>query len=162
MLHLKNITILRLLLTIYFFIMFSISNLLGILAGFFILFFGGYLFYGVLAAGFFENHAGTATGVHKEQVDMIYIALGCLIQAHVMVQIFSKWADKDFSIINGLKFGTCVGLIIGFGTGLIMYGTSNFSDLTGHIADGIWNIFFYGLTGVVIAIVLNKTSKKEA
>jgi len=140
--------------------MFSISKLLGVLAGFIILFFGGFVFYGILAAGFFETHSGTATGVQKEEVSMSFIALGCIIQAFAMTSIFSKWANNDYSVINGLKFGVCIGLIVGFGIGFIMYGTSNFSDLTGHIADGIWNIIFYGITGVIIALVLNKTKAK--
>jgi len=142
--------------------MFSVSNLLAILASFIILFFGGYLFYGILAAGFFESHTGSATGVHKEQVNMVFIAVGCLIQAVAMTTLFSKWANGDNSVVNGFKFGACVGLIVGFGTGLIMYGTANFLDLTAHIADGIFNIIFYGLTGIVIALVMNKTQTKEA
>ena len=142
--------------------MFSISNLLAILASFLVLFFGGYIFYGILAAGFFESHSGTATGVHKEQVDMAFIAIGCVIQAFAMTTLFSKWANGDHSVSNGFKFGAYVGLLVGFGLGFIMYGTSNLSDLTGHLADGIWSILFYGITGVVIALVLNKTSKKEA
>ncbi len=142
--------------------MFSVSNLLAILASFIILFFGGYLYYGILAAGFYESHAGSATGVQKEQVDMVFIAIGCLVEAFVMTSIYSKWANGDYTVSNGLKFGAFVGLFVGFGIGLITYATTNLSDITGHIVDGIWNIFFYGLTGVVIALVLNKTSKKEA
>jgi len=142
--------------------MFSASNLLATLASFIILFFGGYLFYGILAAGFYESHTGSATGIHKEQVNMAFIAVGCLIQAIAMTSLFSKWANGDNSIANGFKFGACVGLIVGFGKGLIMYGTANFLDLTAHIADGIFNIIFYGLTGVAIALVINKTQVKEA
>jgi uncharacterized membrane protein (DUF485 family) len=142
--------------------MLSVSNLLAILAAFIILFFGGYLFYGILAAAFFESHSGTATGVHKEQVDMTFIAIGCVIQAFAMTLLYSKWANDEHSVLNGFKFGACIGLIVGFGIGLITYGTANFLDLTAHIADGIWNILFYGLTGIVIALVINRTSKKKA
>jgi uncharacterized membrane protein (DUF485 family) len=142
--------------------MFSVSNLLAILASFIILFFGGYLYYGILAAGFYESHAGSATGIQKEQVDMTFIAIGCLFEAFVMTTLYSKWANGDYTVSNGFKFGAFLGLFVGFGIGLITYGTTNYSDLTGHIADGIFNIFFFGLTGIVIALVLNKTSKKEA
>jgi len=141
--------------------MFSVSNLLAILASFIILFFGGYIYYGILAAGFYESHAGSATGVQKEQVDMTFIAIACLVEAFVMTSIYSKWTNGDYTVSSGFKFGAFVGLFVGFGIGFITYATTNLSDITGHIVDGIWNIFFYGLTGVVIALVLNKTSKKE-
>ena len=70
-----------------------VSNLLAIVAGFVIIFFGNYLFYGVLAAGFFESHMGSATGVQKEEVSMAFIALGCLVQAYVLATLYSKWAN---------------------------------------------------------------------
>lgn len=43
-----------------------------------------------------------------------------------------------------------------------MYGTSNYLDLTVHIVDGIFNIIFYSITSVTIALVLKKTQVKEA
>ena len=141
--------------------MFSVNNLLAILAGFIVLFFGGYLFYGVLAAGFYDDHLGSATGINKEEVNLTFIALGCLIQAVVLTLLYSKWVNGKHSVSNGLQFGSSIGLIIGFGIGLIMYGTSNFLDLTAHIIDGFFNIIFYALTGLAIAFVLKKTQVKD-
>ena len=49
----------------------SLPNIVAIVASFLVLFFLNYVFYGIVAAEFFENHAGSATGVQKEEVDMI-------------------------------------------------------------------------------------------
>ena len=77
--------------------MFSKSNLLATLVGGLFLFLGGYLIWGVLTVDFFAQHAGSATGVHKESPEMVYLAIGCLLEAFFMSSIYGKWARSKKS-----------------------------------------------------------------
>ena len=140
----------------------SLPNLVAIVASFLILFFLNYFFYGVVAAEFFENHAGSATGVQKEEVDMIFIFLGTVVQAVALTLIYAKWAAGKHDPSSGARFGALAGLFAGFGMALIMYGTSNLFDLTALLVDGIWYIFLYGICGAVIALSMKKVNAKSA
>ncbi len=140
----------------------SLPHLVAIVASFVTLFFLNYLFYGVVAAEFFENHAGSATGVQKEEVDMIFIFLGTVVQAIALTLLYSKWAQGNHEISSGARFGALAGAFAGFGMTMIMYGTSNLFDLTALLVDGIWYIVLYGLCGVVIALAMKKVIAKSA
>jgi len=142
--------------------MFSKSNLLATLAAGLFNFFGGYLVWGIATADFFDQHAGSATGVMKDEPNMIYLALGCFVQAFFMSTIYSKWARGVHSAKEGFEFGALVGAFTGFGIGLLMYGVGNLSDLTGVLAEGVLEVIFTGIVGVIIALVYKATSKKEA
>ena len=141
--------------------MFSKSNLLATLATAIFLFFGGYLVWMVLTADYFAAHAGSATGVWKDPVDLVFIALGCLVQAFFLSTIYSKWARGIHSVKEGLEFGALVGAFTGFGIGLLWYGSSNLSaDLTSVLVEGVIEVIFYGIAGVIIAVVYKATASK--
>ncbi len=140
----------------------SLPNLVAIVASFLILFFLNYLFYGVVAAEFFENHKGSATGVQKEQVEMIFIFLGTVVQAIALTLLYVKWSQGNHDISNGARFGALAGIFAGFGMTLIMYGTSNLFDMTALLVDGIWYIFLYGVCGAVIALSMKKVNARSA
>jgi len=99
--------------------MFSKSNILSIISSFLILFLGGWLFYGVLMASFFNAHLSVTTNLLKEP-DMLFIA---------------------------------------FGIGLINLGTINTTDQLATLVDGVWNIIFYAIVGLAIALVFKNTDK---
>ena len=139
--------------------MFSKSNLLASLAGGLIMFFGGYLVWGILMADFFASHAGSATGVSKDTPDFVFLAIACLLEAFFMTAIYSKWSGGVHSGSAGFKFGALVGALIGFGEMFIQYATSNLSDLTGSLAGGVLNVIFMGIVGAIIALVYKATSK---
>ena len=50
--------------------------LVGSLVGGIVLFFLGYAIFGVLLAGFFEANRGSATGVNRESIDFVVLAIG--------------------------------------------------------------------------------------
>jgi hypothetical protein len=52
-------------------------------------------------------------------------------------------------------------MIIGLGMGLIWLGTSNFMDTTGHVAEAVVDIIYYGIAGVVISLVYKAVTTKE-
>jgi hypothetical protein len=138
--------------------MFSKSNLLATLAGGIYFFIAGYLIWGVLTVDFFTAHAGTATGVMKNSPDMIFIALGCLVQALFLSTLYSKWARGVHTLKQGIEFGALVGAFLGLGLGLLWYGTSNLRDLTGVFAEAVLDIVFVAIGGAIIAVVYKATS----
>jgi magnesium-transporting ATPase (P-type) len=139
----------------------SLPNLVAIVASFVLIFFLNYVFYGVVAAEFFENHAGSATGVQKEEVDMMFIALGTFVQALALTLLYAKWSNGVHNAVTGFRFGALAGLFAGFGMTFIMYGTSNLYDFTGLIADGAWYVLLYGICGMVIAMVMAKVGARS-
>lgn len=139
--------------------MFSKSNLLATLAGFFVMYLLGWAFYGGLAEGFFTSHtilknlskppSGSAAGL---------IAIGSLIIAFTMSTLYGKWSRGHHSLQEGFKFGALLGVLIGFGIGIIIYATSNFMDSTGQLVDAVWNVIYYGIAGMAIAFVYKQTA----
>lgn len=134
--------------------MFTKSHLLGTLGGFIVLFLGGWLYYDMLAKGFYDAHTSqAATAIMRgENANILYVALGCLVQACVMATLYGKLAEKG----NGLKFGAYFGLFVGFGLGLLNYGIMDFMDMTGALVDFVWSIVFYAVIGWVIAMISDK------
>ncbi len=139
--------------------MFSKSNLLATLVGGIVMFFLGYLVWGVATADFFEEHS--VVNVMKEVPNLGLIALGNIVGAFVLSSLYSKWARGHHSMGEGFQFGAWIGVFVGVGMGLIWYATSNWMDLTGHIAEAIIDIIYYGIIGAVIALVYQKTAAKK-
>lgn len=139
----------------------SLSNLSAVVASFVLIFFLNYIFYGVVAAEFYENHSGSATGVMKQEVNMIFIALGTLVQAIALTLLYRRWAQGTHEVSSGFRFGALAGLFAGFGMMFVMYGTSNLYDLTAFAVDGLWYVVLYGLCGALIALSMKKVGAKS-
>ena len=131
------------------------KRILASLAGCIVLFLTGWLFYGYLFSDFFDNNAGSATGVMKEDGEMLMWALvvGNLLQAYLLVYVFGKWANIN-TLMRGLTSGIILGLIIGYGFAFVGYATSNNLNLTAALVDPLIYAAMYGLAGGVIAWVL--------
>lgn len=119
-------------------------------------FMGGYLIWGILAEGFLNDHLGSALGMGKEMPEFPLLAAGCFIQAFAFSTIYGKWANGDFSMGDGLKYGALIGILIGFGNGFITHATSNFLDMTGTLINGILYVVFHTIMGLLAAIIYNK------
>jgi hypothetical protein len=133
------------------------KRIMATLAGFVVFFFMGFLLYGMLLMDFFMTNAGTATGVYREDAEMVWwaLALGNLLQAYLLVYIFGKWANIT-TFGSGLQAGAMIGLILGLGYDLTMYGTSNISNLTATLVDPLVVALMMGVTGGVIGVVLGR------
>ncbi|HCR53745.1 MAG TPA: hypothetical protein DIW27_04960 [Cytophagales bacterium] len=127
------------------------------LAGFVTLFLLGWLLYGMLLMDFFTSNSGSATGVNRSETDMIWwaLTLGNVFQAYLLVYIFSKW-DSVNSFSSGLQAGATIGLILGFGYDLLMYGTTNIMNLTATLVDPLITAVMFGITSGVIGMVIGK------
>ncbi|AWX44056.1 hypothetical protein HME9304_01056 [Flagellimonas maritima] len=138
--------------------MFSKSNLLATLAAFFTMFLLGYGIWEFLLAEFFEAH--TVKSVMNEQMNMGLIAGSNLIAAFVLSTIYGKWARGYHSVGDGFTYGAWIGVFTGFGLGLLNYAVMGLSDLTAALVNGVVEVIFYGIIGVVIALVYKNTASK--
>ena len=139
--------------------MFSKSNLLATLVGTVVMFFLGYLIWGIATVDFFDGHS--IVNVMKETPDLGLIAFSNLVAVFALSTLYGKWARGHHSIGEGFKFGAWIGVVVGIGMGLLQYGTANIMDLTGHLVEAILDIIFYGVIGAVIGFIYQKTTAKE-
>ena len=133
------------------------NRILATLVGFVVLFFLGYLFYGMLLMDFYESNSGTATGTMRDEADLIWWALilGNLLQAYFLVYIFGNWANIT-TFGGGAKAGFILGLIMGFAMNLTMYATSNMMNLTAALVDPFVAAIMMSMTGGVIGVMLGR------
>lgn len=136
--------------------MFTKQNLLATLAGFVVMFLLGYAIWGFATVDFFEAH--TITNVMKDPPSMAFIALGNLIGVFALSSLYGKWARGVHSAGQGFEFGAWIGIFVGLGMGLLWYGTSELMDLTAHVVEAVIDLIFYGIIGVVIALVYKATA----
>lgn len=135
--------------------MFSKQNLISTLVTFIWAFMGGYLLWGILMDSTIMAHLGSATGVPKPEPDFLYLAIGCLILAFAFSTLYSKLA-AEHSLSKGLKFGIWVGVLQGFGNGVIDFATANILDLTGTIVNGLTYVVFFAIMGALAGLIYDK------
>lgn len=140
--------------------MFSKSNLLATLAATVVMFVLGYVLWGMLAESMMDGHV--LADIMKDPPDFIFIALGNLISAFALCNLYRKWARGHHSAKEGAEFGAWIGVFVGLGSGLIWYATSTLMDLTGHLMDFVLYLVFFVVTGIVISLVYNATSSKAS
>ena len=134
--------------------MFSKQNLLATVAATIAMFILGYLIWGMALMSFFEEHSIIDVMKSDEEMSLGMIFLGNLATAFALSTLYGKWARGHHS--------AWVGFLIGVGMGLVWLGTSNFMDMTGHIAEAIVDILYYGVTGAIIALIYNASTPKAA
>ncbi|SDB65568.1 hypothetical protein SAMN03097699_3115 [Flavobacteriaceae bacterium MAR_2010_188] len=121
-------------------------------------FFGGYLLWGVLTADYFESHV-LVQDLTRAEPDFIHLSLGCLFIGIAFSVIYSKWANRIYSIGSGVIFGLWIGILTGFGEGLVDYSTSNFLDISATLVNGLLYIIFYVIMGMLASLIYSKWTK---
>ena len=139
--------------------MFSKSNLLATLVAAVTMFLLGYLIWGVATVDLFEGHS--LNNVMKDPPDFLFIILANLIGAFALSTIYGKWARGHHSPKEGAEFGLWIGIFVGLSVFLLMYGTSELMDLTGHLIEAVLDIIYYVIIGAVIALIYKSTSKAK-
>ena len=127
---------------------------IGTLVGGLILFFLGYLIFGVVFAGFFTANAGTATGVPKMPIDFVSLAIGQLAWGAALTLILG-WASAS-SVGQAARVSALVGLLFFFGSDLTMFATSNTQTLKAAVVDPILAAALFGVAGAAIAAVTRR------
>ncbi len=133
------------------------NSIIATLAGTVSLFLLGWIFYGLLLMDFYMQNAGSATGVSREESDMVWwaLVLGNVFQAYFLVYIFERWGNVT-SFIEGLKGGAVIGFLLGLGFNLVMYATSNMMNLTAALVDPFVSLAMMGITGGLIGAILGR------
>jgi hypothetical protein len=136
--------------------------LFGGIGGGVTLFLLGWLFYGMLLAGFMADNAGSATGVSREmdQMQMWALMLGNLSYGFLLAIIFGRWANIQ-TAASGMKAGLILGLLIGAGIDFILYGVSNLMNLTAVFVDIITFAVMTAISGAVVALILGAGQKAK-
>ena len=130
------------------------------LAGGVTLFIAGFLLWGMALSGFFEAHLGSATGVVKEPMDMLHLALGQIIWAVLLTVVMAKWAGVS-GFGPGMKIGAIMGFLMSLSVGLTQFSMANLLDLTAVLTDPFVSAVWSGLGGGVVGLVLG-SGKEEA
>ncbi|MBV6640345.1 MAG: DUF1761 domain-containing protein [Cyclobacteriaceae bacterium] len=133
------------------------NSIIATLVGTVSLFLLGWIFYGMLLMDFNMQNAGSATGVMREESEMVWWALilGNVVQAYFLVYIFERWENVN-SFVSGLKGGAVIGFLLGLGFNLVMYATSNMMNLTAALVDPFVSMAMMGITGGLIGMILGK------
>lgn len=139
--------------------MFSKSNLISTIVTFIWAYLGGYLLWGILGDPYLADHLGIANITIKEMPDMMYLIIGCLVNAFAFSTIYSKLSGDAHAISKGLDFGIWVGILVGFGGGIIDYSTTGILDLNGTLVNGVIFIVYFAVMGILASLVYGKTSK---
>lgn len=127
--------------------------LLATLAGGITLFVLGFLLYGMLLENYFQGQM--TSGVMKEEPDMVFLALGNLFAALLLVYIFMKWAAIS-TFRTGLEAGAIIGLLVSLMWDLTMYAVADMSTLQGALVDALVYTVMFAVAGGVIGWVLGK------
>jgi hypothetical protein len=130
------------------------------LAGGVTLFFAGFLLWGLLLAGFFEAHVGSAVGVNKETADLFHLGLGQFFWALLLAIVIARYAGVS-GFLEGLKIGAVLGFFMSLSVGLSQFSMTNLGDLTSVLTDPFVSAVWSGLGGGVVGLVLGG-GKKEA
>ena len=103
-----------------------IAGLIGTVVAFIL----GFVLYGMLLNDFFQSNGGGATGVPREQDEIVWWAMiiGHLAFGMLMALIYGRWANIS-TAATGAKAGAVIGALIGL-VGFIDYGVTNVSNLT--------------------------------
>lgn len=129
--------------------------IVGTLVGGIAFFFLGFLIYGIALEGFFMEHAGPVTGLHKTMEEMQWWALivGNLASGALLSYIFLKWANiKTFG--GGASAGAVVGFFVTLSYDMVALGTTNMMDLTAALTDVIAGTVMTSIGGGIIGLVL--------
>lgn len=141
--------------------MFSKKNLISTLVTAIWAFLGGYLLWGILGDPFLMEHLGSGAGTMQETPDFLYLIIGCVILACAFSTIYSKWGRDSYSATNGAQFGIWLGILLGFGSGIIDYATANILDMTGTLVNGVIYIVFFIVMGVLAGLVYSKMASSS-
>jgi hypothetical protein len=130
---------------------------LGTIVGGVVLFFLGYLVYGLIFASFFAANAGSASGVTREPFNFVALAIGQLAWGAVLTLILG-WTGVS-SVGQGVKVGALAGLLFFLGIDLTLYATTNVQNLTATLVDPILSAMLFAVTGAVIVSVARSKAR---
>jgi hypothetical protein len=131
--------------------------IVGGITGGILFFLLGWLIYGNLLADFMKAHPGTATGVDRTDMDMLYLGIGNLLSGFLMAYIFVK--ANVVTLANGFITAAVVGLLLSASYDCIMYGTTFIASKKMIMADVIASTVMSAVVGAIVGLVMGKLGK---
>jgi len=92
---------------------------------------------------------------HAEHEDIALLIIAYLILAMFMSYLYPLFHKVENRVLNGLLFGSIIGLLWVFPHDLAMAGAHN-TSLFYAIKNGAWHMVEQGIGGIVIALILGK------
>ncbi len=129
--------------------MFSKTNLISTAVGSIWAYFGGWLLWGILGASLFSSPS-------NDPANQMHLIIACVISAFAVSTIYSKLSGGDHSLSHGANYGLWVGIFIGFGERWFDFAFDTTPVLQDAIIDGVLNIVFYVILGVLVSAVYGK------
>jgi hypothetical protein len=126
--------------------------LLATLASFATMFIVAGVTHVVLFKTWFLNHPGLATNINRPQPLMQYTVVAGLIVAFFMSYLYPKGVEGSNKIMQGLKFGIMVSILL-FTCSLIQYAFTTTLSMSAILMDAVLHAIEQGLGGIVIALV---------
>ena len=117
--------------------------IIGGLAGGVVNYLLGWLFYGVLFTEQFPSDA--------EEMNMLFIVLGCMTFAFMYAYIFDQWASIG-TLKGGLAAGAILGLFLGLWGNFFMNGQTLDPDYAIMALDVAITVVMGSLTGAAIGV----------
>jgi hypothetical protein len=134
--------------------MFSKTNLIATVVGTVWAYFGGYLLWEVIGSSIMES-PGTNEAIQ------LHLIIACLISAFAFSTIYSKLAGGGHSLSHGAQFGLWVGIFTGFGERWFDFAFGYQSVMGDAIINGILNIVFFIVLGVLVSLIYGKMSSSD-
>jgi hypothetical protein len=114
----------------------------------------GFVIFAMLLADFFEVNSGSASGVAREvQVIWAQLVGAVLYAAAITLAIQAKGSA---AVMDGLKAGAIVGLLIWGTADFTLYSLQNVNNLTATIVDTLLEVVRGGIVGALIALTMSK------
>ena len=82
--------------------------------------------------------------------------------AFAISTIYGKYGGDNYSAGDGAVLGLWIGVLTGFGDGVVNFATGNILDLTGTLANGVLYVIFFAVMGALAGIVYDKTTSTSA
>ena len=124
--------------------------LVGTVTGAVVLFAVGFLFWGVLFAGFFEGQQ--PPGLVRE-TPILWSSIVSALLFGAFLTLIVQWTGSG-GAADGFKMGALVGLLVWGSVDLLLYGNFNFATLTAASADIVLEAIHNGLAGAAIALAI--------
>ena len=134
--------------------MFSKTNLISTLVGAIWAYLGGWLLWEILGASLFESPSDAVP-------DQVHLIIACVISAFAFSTIYSKLSGGGHSLSHGAQFGLWVGIFTGFGERWFDFAFGDITSLSDAVVNGILNLVFFVVLGVLVSMVYGKLSSSE-
>jgi hypothetical protein len=133
------------------------KTLISGLAGGIVLFFAGYLIYGVLMANYFKADMPSYPGLLKEPMEIWPIALGNIFWGIVLAWILNF--GGVVSAGRGASTAALIFFLISLGYSFVSYGQMNLYSIQGIFAEAVCMAVMTAIGGAVIGWILGRPSK---